>query len=252
MRYFIELAYKGTKYYGWQRQENAITVQQALEKALQLYCRQVIKITGAGRTDTGVHASYFVAHFDLNQDKELDEFKFVKGVNAILPDDIAVYSLQTVADDSHARFHATSRTYKYHLLTQKNPFRKDTTCRIFKDLDIELMNECSNELLKINDFSSFAKAHSKTMSNVCKVFNINWNYNQNEYVFSITADRFLRNMVRAIVGTLLEIGNKKITKNQFLEIIHKKDRSLAGTSVPAQGLFLVDIKYPGHVFKSRL
>ena len=245
----MELAYKGTGYFGWQVQENAITVQQVIEDALKVYLRQSVSITGAGRTDTGVHASYFVAHFDVNPDNKPEEYAFVKSINAILPGDIAVYSLQHVKNDAHARFHATSRTYKYFVLTRKDPFKKDVSYRIFKDLDIDLMNECAQELLKIRDFSSFAKANSQTKTNVCKVFDINWNYNQNEYVFTVTADRFLRNMVRAIVGTMLELGNNKITKNQFLDIIDKKDRSLAGASVPAQGLFLTDISYPTHVFK---
>ncbi len=245
----MELAYKGTNYFGWQIQENAITVQQVLEDALRVYLRQSVKTTGAGRTDTGVHASYFVAHFDVIPDNDLEEYAFVKSINAILPDDIAVHALQRVNDDAHARFHASSRTYKYFIRTRKDPFKKDVSYRIFRDLDVELMNECALELLKISDFSSFAKANSQTKTNVCKVFNINWNYNQNEYVFTITADRFLRNMVRAIVGTMLELGNNKITKNQFLDIINKKDRSLAGASAPAQGLFLADISYPTHIFK---
>jgi tRNA pseudouridine38-40 synthase len=248
MRYFIELAYKGTKFSGWQIQTNARSVQQTIEEALKTLFRQNIQVTGAGRTDTGVHASYFVAHVDINQKTQIDTFQVLKSMNALLPDDIALYSLTPVNDEAHARFSAISRTYQYHVISKKDPFKKEFAYRVFKELDITLMNECANELLHVSDFTSFSKLHSQTTTNICKVFEVNWNYNENEYVFTIKADRFLRNMVRAIVGTLMDVGNKKITREEFLGVVKSKDRSNAGGSVPGHGLFLVDIEYEDQIF----
>lgn len=248
MRYFMELAYKGTNYSGWQVQENAMTIQGEIEKALKTLLKDTIRITGAGRTDTGVHASYYVAHLDTGKSNMLNENGFLKSINAILPNDIVIYSLNAVAEQAHARFSALTRTYQYYLTDEKTPFLQDFTCRVYKKPDINQMNDCAQELLNTTDFSAFAKLHSQTGTNLCKVFHANWNHTENLYVFTIKADRFLRNMVRAIVGTLMDVGNNKITREQFVNIINDKNRSLAGASAPPKGLFLVDIEYPGNIF----
>ena len=246
-RYFMELAYKGTNYHGWQIQPNGISIQEALEKALGTIFSTNIDITGAGRTDAGVHAAYMVAHFDTEQ-PILDCNKLTNRLNRILPNDIAVMSVSEVAADSHSRFSAISRKYEYHITFEKNPFLFGLAHKVNYNLDFDLMNEAAATLLLYNDFTSFSKLHSDVKNNLCTVTQSFWQERDNKWVYTIEANRFLRNMVRAIVGTLLDVGRTKITTNQFIEIIEAKDRSFAGTSAPPQGLYLVDIKYPEDVF----
>ena len=243
MRYFINLAYKGTNYHGWQIQPNAITVQEVLQKALSTLLKNNTEIIGAGRTDTGVHASYFMAHFDTS--KAIDTLAICYGMNKIIPNDIVIYSIFEVTTDIHSRFSALSRTYTYHISQAKDPFSIETTTFIWKSLNIAEMNKACAILLEYKDFTSFSKLHTDTATNNCHIMEAQWNRPEtNKLVFTIKADRFLRNMVRAIVGTMLEIGQNKLTLLEFRNIIEAKNRSRAGMSVPPEGLFLSDIEYP--------
>ena len=248
MRYFLELAYKGTKYHGWQVQPNAITVQALLDDALNKAIRnENIHIVGAGRTDTGVHASYFVAHIDVL--KRIDDtVQFVNKLNRILPNDIVVHSAKVVAEDTHSRFSAVERTYRYYVQTGRNPFYLDLVCQLSSTPDFEKMNEAASILCDYTDFTSFSKLHTDVKTNNCKVSHALWTQNGGIWIFTITADRFLRNMVRAVVGTLLEVGRGKISVDDFRSIIEVKDRGAAGASAPPQGLFLTDIVYPEKLF----
>ena len=241
-RYFLQLSYKGTRYFGWQRQPNAISVQEVIEKTLSTVLREDIAVVGAGRTDTGVHASFYVAHFDVANEIAEPE-KLLYHLNRFLPDDIAIQKIKKVNSDFHARFSAVSRTYKYYISVIKDPFTTDTSYQFTVPLDIEKMNEAAKMLFEYTDFTSFAKLHTDVKTNNCKIFQAEWETENNQLVFTIKADRFLRNMVRAIVGTLLEVGKGKITVDDFREIIEMKNRGAAGTSAPPQGLFLVDIGY---------
>ena len=248
MRYFLELAYKGTRYHGWQVQPNAVTVQEVLDDALNKAIRNDdIHIVGAGRTDTGVHASYFVAHVDVRE-KIADTKTFVNKLNRILPDDIVIYSAQMVADDTHSRFSAVERTYHYYLQTGRNPFHLDLTYRPHFIPDFEKMNKAAEILTEYTDFTSFSKLHTDVRTNECRVSHARWEPYKDKWVFTISADRFLRNMVRAVVGTLLDVGRGKITVEDFRSIIESADRSSAGSSAPPQGLFLADIVYPSKLF----
>ncbi len=247
MRYFAELAYKGTAYKGWQRQVDAPSVEQALEDALATLLRTPIEVVGAGRTDTGVHASYYVAHFDMPIESS-DATTLLYHLNSILPHDIAVFSLTPVDDDAHARFNAVAREYKYYIATHKDPFRRETAWQYFVDLDVERMNLAAAALLRADDFTTFSKLHSNNKTNICKVSKAVWTPGEGELVFTIRADRFLRNMVRSIVGTLVDVGRGKIDADEFARILAARDRSLASGSAPAQGLFLNDILYPEHIF----
>jgi tRNA pseudouridine38-40 synthase len=240
MRYFIELSYKGTKYHGWQIQPNAITVQEALEQALSTKLQEKIQLVGAGRTDTGVHARFFTAHFDTQ--KIINE-KTVFGVNKLLDNDISVFRIYRVKDNAHARFDAISRTYKYYSYHYKNPFIHEIASFVNFQFDLDLMNKACNILKNYTDFTSFSKLHTDTKTNNCKIFNAYWEKTNEQTIFTIKADRFLRNMVRAITGTLIDLNNKKISLNGFEEIIKAKDRSKAGKSAEARGLHLVDIEY---------
>ena len=239
-RYFIELAYKGTNYHGWQTQPNAITVQQVLEEALSKKLQEQIKVMGAGRTDTGVHAEFFIAHFESNS--TINE-KTVFSLNRLLPKDISVFKIYEVKSDKHARFDAVSRTYEYRISTIKNPFFNETTAFISGSYNLELLNIASEILFKHTDFTSFSKLHTDVNTNNCTITEAHWRKEKDFIIFKITADRFLRNMVRAIVGTLLEVNNGKISLEEFEQIILAKNRSKAGKSVEAEGLFLFDIKY---------
>jgi len=242
MRYFIHLAYKGTKYHGWQIQPNAITIQEILQKNLSLLLKKDTEIIGAGRTDTGVHASFFIAHF--NSIGEIDTNKICLALNRMIPNDIVIYSIFKVSEDAHSRFSAISRTYKYYISKIKNPFTLETSSYVWGTLDIEMMNEASKILFEYIDFTSFSKLHTDTATNNCTITKAEWNIDENQkLVFTISADRFLRNMVRAIVGTMLEIGRGKISLDDFRAIIESKDRSKAGMSASPEGLFLVDIQY---------
>ena len=242
MRYFIELAYKGTHFHGWQIQPDAISVQEVLEKALSTKLQDKIALTGAGRTDTGVHASFFIAHFDTN--KAFDTDKLLYGLNHLVGKDISIRKLYEVLENAHARFDAISRTYQYRISLTKNPFLQETTSLYSKKLDINLMNEACKALFNYIDFTSFSKVHTDTKTNNCTITEAYWEQKEDLLVFTITADRFLRNMVRAIVGTLIEVGINKITISDFKKIIEAKNRSNAGSSVPPEGLFLTDIIYP--------
>lgn len=242
-RYFLQLSYKGTRYFGWQRQPNAISVQEVIEKTLSTVLRENVAVVGAGRTDTGVHASFYVLHFDVSTEIQKPE-KLVYHLNRFLPDDIAIQKIKKVSNDFHARFNAVSRTYKYYISTVKSPFSTETSYQFTVPLDVEKMNEAAKTLFEYNDFTSFAKLHTDVKTNNCKIFQAEWEKFGYQLVFTIKADRFLRNMVRAIVGTLLEVGKGKITIDDFRKIIESKNRGSAGTSVPAHGLFLVDIEYP--------
>ena len=246
-RYFIYLSYDGSNYHGWQIQPNAATVQETLEKALALLMRHPVAITGAGRTDTGVNASIMVAHADFPE--SIDCKQTVYRLNKILPPDIAIHSIKAVTESAHARFDALSRCYRYYISTAKNPFNRRYSCRVTGDIDFEAMNTAAATLPEYTDFTSFSKLHTDTKTNNCKVTAAKWvQTSSNEWYFEIEADRFLRNMVRAIVGTLLMVGRGKITVEGFREIITKKQRSEAGDSALAQALFLEEVKYPENIF----
>ena len=246
-RYFIYLSYDGSNYHGWQIQPNAATVQETIEKALSLIMRHTVEITGAGRTDTGVNASTMVAHVDFPE--EIDCKQVVYRLNKLLPPDIAIHSIKAVTDSAHARFDALSRRYRYYISTAKNPFTRRYSCRVTGELDFEAMNRAAATLPEHTDFTSFSKLHTDTKTNNCKVTTARWVQTADtEWYFEIEADRFLRNMVRAIVGTLLMVGRGKITVDGFREIITKKQRSEAGDSAEAQALFLEEVKYPENIF----
>ena len=245
-RYFIYLSYNGTAYHGWQIQPNGISVQQVLTDALETVLRHKTEITGAGRTDTGVHARLMVAHFDTDTDKL--PANIVTRLNSILPRDIAVSEIKEVKTNAHARFDATSRRYEYIVVTRKNVFDDAFAAKV-EGLDFRKMNEAAAVLPDYNDFTSFSKLHTDVKTNNCVIHHARWTQvSPDKWMFSIEADRFLRNMVRAVVGTLFEVGRGKISIDDFRKIIEAKDRCKAGTSVPAKGLFLVDIRYPDDIF----
>ena len=247
MRYFLSLAYNGTLYHGWQRQPNATSVQQTLEEALSTLLRQPIAIMGAGRTDTGVHAKQMVAHFDVELTAKA-EANLVHMLNRFLNENIVIYSLHRVKENAHARFDATHRTYEYHIAYQKNPFRHNTHFTLHSPPDIALMNQAAQYLLQHKDFEAFSKTHTDVKTFLCDISHAHWVATKDGAIFTITANRFLRNMVRAIVGTLLDVGSKKITPEEVNRIIASKDRGQAGFSVPACGLYLTEINYPNEVY----
>ena len=251
MRYFMELSYKGTAYNGWQRQDNAPTVQQTLEDTMSKLMREEISVTGAGRTDTGVHASYYVLHFDTSAPLE-DCRDFVYHLNSMLPCDISASSVREVADDAHARFDAVSREYKYYISAVKDVFRWDTAWIYNADLDVEEMNKAAEILLDTKDFTTFGKLHSGNRTNICDVTVAEWSRDGDMLVFTIRSNRFLRNMVRSITGTLVDVGRGKITPDEFRDIVYSLDLSRATNSAPARGLFLSDIEYPAEVFANNL
>ncbi len=248
-RYFIKLAFNGTRYHGWQIQKNSTTVQQVLNNALSIILNSEINVTGAGRTDAGVHAKEFYAHFDTdNNIYNKERFNLIYKLNNFLPFDISIYDIIPVKNKAHARFDAISRTYKYYLTKIKNPFYNGLSYFVYGNLNIDLMNEGAKVLYEYKDFSCFSKSHTQVKTNNCKIYYAKWIEKNNKLVFTIKADRFLRNMVRAIVGTLLEIGKEKININDLRQIIKSKNRSNAGYSVPAKGLFLTNIEYPEDIF----
>lgn len=246
MRYFVQLSYDGSNYHGWQIQQNARSVQQEVEKALSVICRETIEVVGAGRTDTGVHATFYIAHFDSNLESLADE-KSLFRLNCLLPDDIAVQKIFAVRPDAHARFDATYREYKYYISRNKDPFTFRYAEKENRDLDVPKMNDAAQILFEYTDFTSFSKLGSDVKTNNCRIFKAVWEDMGDHLIFTIRADRFLRNMVRAIVGTLLEVGLGKMMLENFISVIEKKDRSSAGASVAAKGLFLVDIGYPDSI-----
>lgn len=241
MRYFIEFSYNGKNYFGYQIQPDAISVQEELEKALSTLLREEIKTTGAGRTDTGVHAKKIYAHFDT--EKTIDE-NLPRRLNSFLPPDISIKQIFPVKEDFHARFDATYRTYEYYISLDKNPFTQESSWQHWKkSLDIEKMNEACKILFEYEDFTSFAKLKTDNKTNICKMYKAFWEQNGSELKFTVSANRFLRNMVRAIVGTMVEIGSGKIQPEDLRKIIEDKHRNSAGTSAPAHGLYLVDVGY---------
>lgn len=247
LRYFLELSYSGKAYNGWQIQPNAPSVQAVLQEGLSTLLRTPTEVVGAGRTDTGVHAAFYVAHFDAVQPVTEHE-DFLYHLNAVLPGDIAVSALRPVRDDAHARFDARLREYKYYVSTRKNPFVRDTACQLFHLLDTEAMNRAAALLSGYDDFTSFAKLHAGNKTNICRVSYAAWSEQEGLLVFTIAADRFLRNMVRAIVGTLFEVGRGKLDTEGFRRVIEGADRALGGTSAPPQGLFLTRVEYPDELY----
>jgi tRNA pseudouridine38-40 synthase len=244
-RYFIRLAYDGTNFHGWQRQPNAITVQQTLEEAMTMMLRSPVTLTGAGRTDTGVHANEFFAHFDIERKlSATDCEKMVFRLNGFLGGEIVLYRIFPVKADAHARFSALSRSYRYCVARVQDPFRRNYTHFIYGDIDVELMNLGAALIMGYEDFTSFSKVDTDTKTNNCRITHARWETEGTELVFTITADRFLRNMVRAIVGTLLQLGAGKISLEELKLIIESKNRSNAGDSVPGKGLTLHRIVYP--------
>ena len=253
MRYFIYISYAGTNYCGWQVQPNGVSIQEMVEKALSTILQYEVNIVGAGRTDAGVHARLMVAHFDaynLNLTGfPIDRQNLTAKLNSLLPKDIAVQRIVPVIPEAHARFDAVSRTYEYWVTCCKNPFLNDWAARVRSDIDFGKMNQAAEILLHHSDFTSFSKLHTDVKTNNCNIAYAKWIQNDEKWVFCIQADRFLRNMVRAIVGTLFEVGNGKISIEDFETIIRAKDRCKAGTSAPAKGLYLVDVLYPATVFE---
>lgn len=260
-RYFIELSYDGTHYHGWQIQPNAVTVQELLDSALSTVLREPIETTGCGRTDTGVHATQFFAHFDcksmINSQwtiadpaKAMDngqwtiDPKTINSLNSILPWDIAIKRIISIHPDAHARFDATQRSYEYHIHFGKDPFKLNRSWELRDKPDIALMNDAAAIMVGYTDFSCFSKSNTQTFTNNCKIVRAEWVENEGGLVFHISADRFLRNMVRAIVGTLIAIGRKEMEPEAIRQIIESKNRGKAGTSVPACGLYLTEVKYP--------
>ena len=279
MRYFIFLQYDGTAYHGWQTQPDAVSVQETIEQKLSLLLRRELFIVGAGRTDAGVHSRHMAAHFEYDgfdeiagvtysyeEDEESGERK-VSGyvinnrqaldeklrtltfkLNGLLPPDISIDQIVPVKAGAHARFTANSRTYKYYITTQKCPFDRYYSTRLFFDLDVEKMNEACQKLFLYRDFTSFAKLHTDVKTNICKIMEAHWEKEGPHYIFTIKADRFLRNMVRAIVGTMIQVGKGKISVEEFCRIIERQNRCQAGDSVPAQALFLEDVGYPDDIY----
>jgi len=247
-RYFIKLSFKGTNYHGWQSQPNANTVQAEIERALATLTHESTETTGAGRTDAGVHANNYFAHFDTDHNLAENPADFVYKLNSILPGDICVHHILPVIPDAHARYSAISRTYTYTISRFKDPFTPEFSWYYPLPLDISAMNEASFSLKKFSDFTSFSKLHSDVKTNNCRVLEALWTEEDAKLVFTIKADRFLRNMVRAIVGTMIDAGKGKIKASELEKIIEGKNRSLAGFSVPAQGLMLWEIEYPGEIY----
>ncbi|WP_324023369.1 tRNA pseudouridine(38-40) synthase TruA [Maribacter sp. BPC-D8] len=248
MRFFIQFSYFGKAYHGWQYQPNAITVQEVLENGMSKLLNLPVSLMGAGRTDTGVHAKEMYAHFDIDTLENIPEYIFK--LNSFLPNDIAVDRIFEVEDDAHARFHATARTYEYHIDKKKDPFSTDLAHFVKKELDVEQMNNAAALLLGKKDFECFSKSNTDVYTNICDLREAKWELKNDKLVFTITADRFLRNMVRAIVGTLINVGLGKYPADYVNTILKSKDRTKAGVSVPAKGLYLTSIVYPNTILKN--
>lgn len=246
MRYFIEIAYNGKNYFGWQRQPSQISVQQVLEETLSTLLRSEIKVTGAGRTDTGVHAKQLFAHFDYNETE--DERKFLFRINSFLPKDISVKNIFKVRADAHARFDAIEREYEYLISIEKNPFLQDFAFQINNKPNIGLMNEAAEMLLHHKNFQCFSRSKTDVKTYNCTIAKAHWEAKNNRLIFTIAADRFLRNMVRAIVGTLLDVGYGKTSLEEFQRILDSKNREEAGASAPAHGLYLTKVVYPKNIY----
>lgn len=250
MRYFLEIAYKGTDFHGWQKQPNATSIQAEIQAALTTILKNNIEIVGAGRTDAGVHAKQLFAHFDTHQNIEKKDVAY--SINSMLPHSIVIKRIYATADLAHARFDATSRSYEYHIHLKNNPFLLDTTWLIpHKTFDVQAMNKAANTLLKHTNFKAFSKSKTDVKTYDCVITKAEWIQTDDHLIFYITANRFLRNMVRAIVGTLLEVGEGKLTSIEFENIILSQNRSNAGVSVPARGLFLTEVNYPKETLKDQ-
>jgi len=244
MRYFVWFSYDGTAYHGWQTQPNGVTVQSELERCLSTLLRQKVNVTGAGRTDTGVHARCMAAHFDIGE-MPMNLKDLTHKLNGMLPQDIAVDRIEAVPDDMHARFSALARTYYYYIHTQKDPFQRHYSLEIHYQLDFDLMNEAGRILMKYSDFGAFCKAGSDVKTTICHVTHAQWHQTSpTSWYFQITANRFLRNMVRAVVGTLIEVGRGRMTLDEFRQVIEGGRRTQAGESMPAKALFLERVEYP--------
>lgn len=249
MKFFIQLSYKGTNYHGWQIQPDQISVQEKIESALQIAFQKKVDLVGCGRTDTGVHAKNYWAHFELEQFNYTKE-EFIFKINNLLPKDIVVHQIKKVNQEAHARFDATYRKYIYQIRSKKDPFNLEFSHYVIRDLDLDLMNEACEILFRYENFKSFSKVKTQVYTYNCKIIEAKW-YKQNEFIiFEIKANRFLRNMVRAIVGTMIEIGLGKLSLSDFQSIIESENRSKAGTSVPAKALFLIEIGYPDYIIKN--
>lgn len=248
MRYFIFLSYKGTGFHGWQRQPKAKTVQQLIEQVISLKLGEEIAVTGAGRTDTGVHALNYCAHFESERTDLAGDDDFLFSLNSFLPPEVAIDKIARVRPDASARYSALSRTYIYRILRKKDPFLADTGWCYTGMLDIESMNRAAHILMEYNDFASFCRSNSDVKTTLCSISKAEWSQSRHILEFKITADRFLRNMVRAIAGTMIEIGQGKTSTDEFRSIIEAGDRTRAGQSAPAHGLMLADIKYPQEIF----
>lgn len=249
MRFFIRFAYDGTAFHGSQRQPNGVTVQETMEQALAMIFREEVPLTFAGRTDAGVHAREMYAHFDINDNQSsiVNNLKF--RLNGILPDSIAIYDILRVTDDAHARFSAKRRTYEYHVIDHKDPFLLPYATRLRTPLDFVAMNKAAKYLIGRQDFASFCRTHTDVKTTICDLTQAEWKELGNGHaVFTISADRFLRNMVRAVVGTLFQVGQSKMNLEQFAEVIAQHNRCSAGDSAPAQGLYLTHIEYPKEIF----
>jgi tRNA pseudouridine38-40 synthase len=248
MRYFVRLAYLGENYFGWQKQINAVTVQEKLEFALSLILRSEIKISGSSRTDTGVHAREQYAHFNIeNEIKDLN--RVIQKVNGVLPLDICIYEIIPILDTCHSRFDAVSRSYSYKLIDHKDPFLLNMAYKYHKPLDINKMNEAALLLLEYTDFQCFSRVNTDVATFNCTIFYAYWEKTKDYLEFNIKANRFLRGMVRAIVGTLLDVGSGKLSTEEFEKIIQLKDRTKAGGSAPAAGLTLMSVSYPENYFE---
>ena len=250
MRYFLRFAYDGTAFHGSQRQPNGVTVQETMEQALALIFREEVQLTFAGRTDAGVHAHEMYAHFDIGDEEMRREGeRLVFRLNGILPDSIAIFNIYPVKENAHARFDAVRRTYEYHIIDHKDPFLCKQATRVRPGLDFAAMNESAKLLIGKQDFASFCRTNTDVKTTICDLKQAEWKELDNGHaVFTISADRFLRNMVRAVVGTLFEVGRSKMTKEQFAEVITQHNRCAAGDSAPAEGLFLTHIEYPEEIF----
>lgn len=248
IRYFLEISFDGTAYHGWQKQKNGISVQQIMEEKLSLKLKNPIEVIGCGRTDTGVHARQFYLHFDLNEKIVLDDFLFK--LNRFLPHDIAAHSIHIVKSDANARFSALERSYNYYIQTQKSPFNRNYSYDFTSVLDLDRMNNACKILMKNEDFTSFSKLHGGQKNNLCRLTECKWQKNRHQLIFTISANRFTRNMVRAIVGTMIEVGKGNLSVKELTNIIESRNRCMAGESVEAKGLFLEKITYPAEIFIS--
>jgi tRNA pseudouridine38-40 synthase len=247
-RYFIFISFKGTFYHGWQLQPNSVTVQKTLNDALSLILNEPIATIGAGRTDAGVHALVFCAHFESISSNLDSKKNLIYKLNRYLPSDISVTGIRKVTPDANARYSAVSRTYKYYISNAKDPFSEDSSWHVHGNFNVDKMNQAALLLFKFSDFSSFRRLHSDSKTNDCTIYEAVWVEKNGQLIFTIKADRFLRNMVRAIVGTMVDVGFNKTGLREFEEIIKAKDRGKAGKSAPAKGLFLTEIEYPDEIF----